>query len=110
MSGMYPNIMADVNSRYPIQMGLVTGFLAQAAALGTMLSQPVMGLIAERVGLTVALAIPALLLGLMTVVYLGVGPARSGRPRPRRCRRGVRHGTRDARCRELTCPRAPQLS
>ena len=76
MSGMYPNIMADVNSRYPIQMGLVTGFLAQAAALGTMLSQPVMGLVAERVGLTAALAIPALLLGLMTVVYLGVGPAR----------------------------------
>ena len=34
MAGMYPNIMADVNSRYPIQMGLVTGFLAQAAALG----------------------------------------------------------------------------
>ena len=76
MSGMYPNIMADVNSRYPIQMGLVTGFLAQAAALGTMLSQPVMGLVAERVGLTAALAIPALLLGLMTVAYLGVGPAR----------------------------------
>ena len=76
MSGMYPNIMADVNSRYPIQMGLVTGFLAQAAALGTMLSQPVMGLVAERVGLTAASAIPALLLGLMTVAYLGVGPAR----------------------------------
>jgi hypothetical protein len=35
-----------------------------------------MGLVAERVGLTAALAIPALLLGLMTVAYLGVGPAR----------------------------------
>jgi fucose permease len=76
MSGMYPNIMADVNSRYPIRMGLVTGFLAQAAALGTMLLQPAMGLVAERVGLTAALAIPAVLLGLMTVAYLGVGPAR----------------------------------
>ena len=75
MSGMYPNIMADVNSRYPIQMGLVTGFLAEAAALGTMLSQPVMGLVAERISLTAALAIPALLLGLMTVAYVGVGPA-----------------------------------
>ena len=29
MAGMYPNIMADINSRYPIQMGLVTGFLAR---------------------------------------------------------------------------------
>jgi fucose permease len=76
MAGMYPNIMADINSRYPIQMGLVTGFLAQAAALGSMLAQPALGVIAERAGLTVAVAIPAVLLGLMTVVYLGVGPAR----------------------------------
>ena len=48
MAGMYPNIMADINSRYPIQMGLVTGFLAQAAAVGVMLAQPAMGVIAER--------------------------------------------------------------
>ena len=76
MAGMYPNIMADINSRYPIQMGLVTGFLAQAAAMGSMLAQPALGVIAERAGLAVAVAMPAVLMGLMTVVYLGVGPAR----------------------------------
>lgn len=80
MAGMYPNIMADINSRYLIQMGLVTGFLAQAAALGTMLAQPVMGVIAERAGLPIAIAMPAVLLGVMTVVYLGVGPARRRGP------------------------------
>ena len=76
MAGMYPNIMADVNSRYPERMGLVTGFLAQAAALGSMLAQPAMGVVAERAGLPIAVAIPAVLLALMTAVYLGVGPAR----------------------------------
>lgn len=80
MAGMYPNIMADVNSRYPERMGLVTGFLAQAAALGSMLAQPAMGVIAERAGLPVAVAIPPVVLGLVTAVYLGVGPARKRRP------------------------------
>ena len=76
MSGMYPNIMADVNRRYPAQTGLVTGFMAQAAALGAMAAQPAMGVIAERVGLPIAIAIPAGVLGVMTIVYLGVGPIR----------------------------------
>ena len=53
MSGIYPNIMAELNGRNPARMGLITGFLAQAAGLGTLIAQPVMGVVAQQVSLPV---------------------------------------------------------
>jgi fucose permease len=75
MSGIYPNIMAALNGRNPARMGIVTGFLAEAAATGSMVAQPLLGLAAEGLGLRVAIGIPALLMGLMALAYLGTGEA-----------------------------------
>ncbi|HEY66193.1 MAG TPA: MFS transporter [Caldilineae bacterium] len=70
MSGVYPNIMADLNGRDPSRTGAVTGILTVGAAAGAMVSQPLLGVIAEWMGLSVAMAMPAVLMGLLTVAYL----------------------------------------
>lgn len=74
MSGIYPNIMAELNGRNPARMGLITGFLAQAAALGSFLAQPTLGVIAQQVSLPVAISIVGILMGLVALTtFIGAG-------------------------------------
>jgi fucose permease len=74
MSGIYPNIMAELNGRNPARMGLITGFLAQAAGLGTLVAQPMLGVVAQQISLPAAISIVALLMGLVSLTtYLGAG-------------------------------------
>jgi fucose permease len=69
MAGIYPNVMAEVNSTYPRRVGVVTGFMAFGAGAGAMLFQWLIGFAAEHVGLRFALVIPAVLMGLLCVSY-----------------------------------------
>jgi fucose permease len=74
MGGIFPNIMAELNGRNPERTGLITGFLAQSAGLGSLIAQPVLGFVGERAGLGVSMALVAGLMGLVSVViYLGAG-------------------------------------
>lgn len=83
MSGIYPNIMAELNGRNPERAGLITGFLAQSAGIGSALAQPAIGVVGERFGLTVGLSLVAILMGLVSVVtYLGAGSLRALRHQP----------------------------
>ncbi len=71
MSGVYPNIMAELNGRDPARAGAVTGFLTVAAAAGAMIFQPLLGVAAQWLSLPAAIAIPGVLMGLLAVAYLG---------------------------------------
>jgi fucose permease len=78
MSGIYPNIMAELNGRNPERMGLITGFLAQSAGIGSAIAQPTIGLVGERFGLTVGFSLVAVLMGLVSLVtLLGAGSFRA---------------------------------
>ena len=69
MAGIYPNVMAEINGKYPKRVGVVTGFMAFGAGAGAMLFQWLIGFAAEFVGLKFALTIPALLMGILCVSY-----------------------------------------
>ncbi len=71
MSGVYPNVMAELNGRDPARAGVVTGFLAVGASAGAMVFQPLIGAVAKWIGLSAALALPAILMGVLAVAYLG---------------------------------------
>lgn len=71
MSGVYPNIMAELNGRDPTRAGAVTGLLTVAAATGAMIFQPLLGVVAQWLSLPMAIAIPGILMGLLAVVYQG---------------------------------------
>jgi fucose permease len=74
MGGIFPNIMAELNGRNPERTGLVTGFLAQAAGLGSLLAQPTLGFVGEKFGLAFSMALVAVLMGLVSVVtFFGAG-------------------------------------
>lgn len=70
MSGVFPIVMAELNSRDPSRSGRVTGVLAVAASLGAVVFVPIAGAAAEAVGLKFALGIPAVLMGIVGVLYL----------------------------------------
>ncbi len=78
MSGVYPNIMAELNGRDPARAGAVTGFLTVSAAAGAMIFQPLLGVVAQWLGLSLAIAIPGLLMGLLAVAYLGAVEVKPG--------------------------------
>ncbi len=78
MSGVFPNIMAELNGRDPARAGAVTGILTVGAAAGAMVSQPLLGVVAERMGLPVAMALPGIMMGLLTVAYLGAVDIKPG--------------------------------
>ena len=83
MSGIFPNIMAELNGRNPPRTGLITGFLAQAAGLGTLFAQPILGLVAQYVGLPVAMSLIAVLMGLVALTtFLGAGSMAALREQP----------------------------
>ncbi|MFP4561867.1 MAG: MFS transporter [Spirochaetia bacterium] len=69
MAGIYPNVMAEINGKYPKRVGVVTGFMAFGAGAGAMLFQWLIGFAAEFVGLKFALLIPAILMGLLCISY-----------------------------------------
>lgn len=74
MGGIYPNIMAELNGRNPARMGLITGFLAQAAALGSFVAQPTLGIVAQQLSLPIALSLTGVLMGLVALTtFLGAG-------------------------------------
>jgi fucose permease len=78
MSGIYPNIMAELNGRNPERTGLITGFLAQSAGIGSAIAQPTIGVVGERFGLTLGFSLVAILMGLVSLVtLLGAGSFRA---------------------------------
>jgi fucose permease len=76
MSGIFPNIMADLNGRSPQRMGLITGFLVQAAAAGSAVAQPTLGVLAQRVSLPIAISLVGVLMGLVALVTYLEAPGR----------------------------------
>ena len=78
MGGIFPNIMAELNGRNPERTGLITGFLAQAAGLGSLIAQPILGYVGQTAGLTVSMGLVAGLMGAVSVVtYIGAGSLRA---------------------------------
>ena len=69
MAGIFPNVMAEINSRKPGRTGTVTGVMTLGAGLGAMISGWLMGFISEHVSVTVALTAPAILMGLLVASY-----------------------------------------
>jgi fucose permease len=80
MSGVFPNVMAELNGRDPSRSGAITGFLAVASAAGAGFFQPILGIVAQTLGLPAAIAVPAFLMAASSAAYLGVD-VRSGRRR-----------------------------
>jgi len=72
MSGIFPTVMAEINSRRPGKAGTVTGIMTVAAAAGAVVVQPIVGVVAEAYGIASAIAIPGILMGCTAVSFLGV--------------------------------------
>ena len=72
MSGIFPTIMAEINSRDPEKVGTVTGIMTVAAAAGAVVTQPLVGFIAEAYGIGSAIVIPGILMGSVAISFLGV--------------------------------------
>lgn len=62
MSGVFPNVMAEINHRYPESTGRVTATLAIGASCGAILFQWLIGITAEHSSIAWALLIPAILM------------------------------------------------
>jgi fucose permease len=83
MSGVYPNIMAELNGRNRARTGLITGFIAQAAAFGTLAAQPILGVVAQQVSLPVAISLVGILMGAVALTtFLGAGSMAALREQP----------------------------
>ncbi len=72
MSGIFPTVMAEINSRRPEKAGTVTGIMTVAAAAGAVVVHPLVGIVAEAFGIATAIAIPGILMGCVAVSFLGV--------------------------------------
>ena len=70
LAGIYPNVMAEVNRRTPRRDGAVTGMLATFGAAGAAAFQWIIGSIAERSSLRIALLVPAILQVLAVVSFM----------------------------------------
>jgi fucose permease len=77
MSGIFPTVMAEINSRRPEKAGTVTGIMTVAAAAGAVLFQPVVGVVAETYGISTAIVIPGILMGCVAVSFWGVSDPES---------------------------------
>ncbi len=69
MSGVFPTVMAEINSRNPRTVGVVTGVMTVAASVGALISQLLVGFVAEGYGIGVAIAIPGVLMGTVALVF-----------------------------------------
>jgi len=56
-AGVYPLVMASINSRYPRFAGRVSGLLAACAASGALLFPPLLGAVAQGTGLRPAMGL-----------------------------------------------------
>jgi fucose permease len=61
LSGVFPNVMAEINRRDPAKIGTVTAVMTIGAAAGAAIFQWLMGITADAFGLRVAFYIPAFL-------------------------------------------------
>jgi len=83
--GIYPDVMAYINGRFPGQVGAVTGLLSTVAVTGSFLVQPTVGRVAETAGLQAGLLLVA---GAMLVSGLACLPLWLGRERERPAQSG----------------------
>ncbi|MBN1687327.1 MAG: MFS transporter [Spirochaetales bacterium] len=70
LSGVFPNVMGELNNRDPGRAGLVTAVMTMGAALGGGIFQWLVGLVADFAGIRAAFVIPAVLQILMVVSFL----------------------------------------
>jgi len=68
-SGVFPNVMAELNNRDPAKIGTVTAVMAVGAALGAGFFQWLVGFLAETVSLTAAFVTPGVLQLLVVVSF-----------------------------------------
>lgn len=61
LSGVFPNVMGELNNRVPGKVGTVTAIMAMGASLGAAIFQWFVGYLAETVSLVVAFTVPAVL-------------------------------------------------
>ena len=69
LSGVFPNVMAEINRRDPAKIGTVTAVMTIGAAAGAAIFQWLMGITADAFGLRVAFYIPAFLQLLEVVAF-----------------------------------------
>lgn len=82
-AGIYPLAMASVNSRYPRFAGRVSGLLAACAAAGALVFPPLLGALAQRTSLRLAM-------GLNGLWMMGVALTSAFMPRDVRPSSGLR--------------------
>lgn len=70
LSGVFPNVMGELNNRDPKRAGMVTAVMTMGAALGAATFQWLVGLVADLANLKAALVIPAVLQALVVVSFL----------------------------------------
>ena len=68
-SGVFPNVMGELNRRDPRRVGTVTAVMAMGAAAGAGLFQWFLGFLAETVSLTAAFVTPAILQVLFVITF-----------------------------------------
>ncbi len=69
LSGVFPNVMAELNNREPEKTGTVTAVMAMGAATGAGLFQWFVGFLAENASLTAAFVTPAVLQLLLVISF-----------------------------------------
>ena len=78
LSGVFPNVMAELNARDPARTGTVTAVMTMGAALGAGVFQWLVGIIAETASIRSAFIVPAALQALTVLTFiaaLGAGGA-----------------------------------
>ncbi len=68
-SGVFPNVMGELNRRDPQRVGTVTAVMAMGAATGAGLFQWFVGFLAETISLTAAFVTPAVLQILLVITF-----------------------------------------
>ncbi|TVR60210.1 MAG: hypothetical protein EA426_05290, partial [Spirochaetaceae bacterium] len=76
LSGVFPNVMAELNNRDPEKTGTVTAVMAMGASSGAGAAQWFVGFLAETVSLSAAFVTPAVLQGLLVLSFWGAVKAR----------------------------------
>ena len=76
LSGVFPNVMAELNNRDPEKTGTVTAVMAMGASSGAGAAQWFVGFLAETVSLSAAFVTPAVLQGLLVLSFWGALKAR----------------------------------
>ena len=76
LSGVFPNVMGELNRHDPERIGTVTAVMAMGAASGAGLFQWLVGFLAETVSLTAAFVTPAVLQVLFVVTFRAAARSR----------------------------------